>query len=526
MTRLEGIRAVFSSATLLSAALSLIVFSVASNLRFAACLIALLYAHELGHVLAAMALKVPVRRPPFFIPGLGAFVQLDQNIRAWDRVVICFAGPVAGGIAALGLKLLSTPGWASFAGPAAQFALTINLLNLMPFKPLDGGHIAVATGAISLIPALLLGIFVVLWFNSLLMKLIAVAGVVASYQAANREPEMEWLPRVGVFVLYLITLVLMIVAFGTGGMPSFDDQLRPTSLVWRVPEVLVPIFLLALAGAAAASSAIRLRSRKARVVLMTFGALPAYLLSKPLMVPAWFGLLGMVLGLDTEGWLRRYVLWLTAKDPEAAGMTASWAFDVLEDRGDESRAEQWLANVVGGAANPILTATTYSSLYVIGRRDRALAWAKQVGEGFDWPRGADPVTRNNIAWMLYQLGRPDDALPVARSAVDSDPRNANLLDTLGRILEARGDYEEAERVLRDSLGQRNDPYARVALAKALAGQGRYREALPEARSALARIKSRQRPDEPSPDVIRGWMVGWQAKAAEGTENPEACPPQG
>ncbi len=511
MTRLEGIRAVFSRATLLSAALSLAVFSVASNLRFAACLVALLYAHELGHVLAAMALEVPVRRPPFFVPGLGAFVQLDQNIRAWDRVVICFAGPVVGGLAALGLKLLSTPAWASFAGPAAQFALTINLLNLMPFKPLDGGHIATATGAISFVPALLLGLLILFRLDSLLMKVIAVAGIVASYQAANREPELEWLPRVGVFVLYLITLVLMIAAFGVGGMPSFDDQLRPTSLVWRMPEMLVPVFLLAVAGAAVASRATRVESRKVRVVLLTFGALPAYLLSKPLMIPGWFGLLGAAFGMDTREWLKRYVLWLAAKDPEAAGMIASWVFDVLLDRGNEAQAEQWLAEVVGGSGNPILTATTYSSLYVIGRRDRALVWAKQLGETFDWPREADPVTRNNLAWMLFQLGRLDDALPVARSALDADPRNANVLDTLGRILEACGQYEEAEKVLRTSLGQRKDPYTRVALAKALAGQGRYIEAVSEAREALARIGRSAKPDEPPSDVIRGWVDAWTAR---------------
>ena len=514
MTRLAGINAVFSRATLLSAAVSLVVFGLASNLRFAACLVALLYAHELGHIFAAMALKVPVRRPPFFVPGLGAFVQLDEKIRAWDRVVVSFGGPVVGGVAALALKVFAPPAWQSFAGPAAQFALTVNLFNLMPFKPLDGGHIATATGAISFLPALLLGILFFFRIPSLLVKLIVVVGLVAVYQAANQEPEMEWLPRLGVFVAHIVTLVLMIVAFAVGGMPSFDDQLKPSSLVWRLPELLVPVIFLAFAGTYAARGAMRVQSRASRVGLMALGALPAYLLSKPIMIPAWFGLLGVALGLGTEDWLVRYTSWMAGKDAGAAGIIAAWAFDVLQNRGDEPRAERLLQEVVGRASDPVMTVAAYSTLYVLGQRDRALAWVRQVGEPSEFPKEADPVTKNNLAWMLYLLGRPDDGLPFAQSAVESDPRNPALLDTLGRILEARQEYEQAEQTLRKALGLRRDPYTRVVLARALAGQGRYKEAVAEAGDAVARIKGKQPADEPSVDVIRGWLDDWRASVAQ------------
>ncbi|MDP2857171.1 MAG: hypothetical protein Q8P50_04240 [Bacillota bacterium] len=518
MTQLVGINALLSRATLLSAAVSLVVFSLASNLRFAACLVALLYAHELGHIFAAMALRVPVRRPPFFVPGLGAFVQLDEKIRAWDRVVVSFGGPVVGGAAALALKVLAPAAWGSFAGPAAQFALTINLFNLMPFKPLDGGHIATATGAISFLPALLLGILFFFRVPSLLVKLIVVVGLVASYQASSQEPELEWLPRLGVFVMHLITLVLMIVAFAVGGMPAFEDQLKSSSLVWRLPELLVPVILLAFAGTYAAQGAMRVKSRAARVALVAFGALPTYLLSKPIMVPAWFGLLGVALGLGTEDWLARYTMWVVGKDAGAAGMIAAWSYDVLQSRGDEPQAERRLQEVVGKANNPVLTVAAYSTLHILGQRDRALAWVTQVGEPFELPGEADAVTKNNLAWMLYLLGRPDEGLPFARSAVESDPRNPALLDTLGRILEARQEYGEAEETLRKSLVQRSDPYTRVVLARALAGQGRYKEAVSEAGDALTRIRDKQRDDEPPLDAIRGWLDDWRVREGQAAQS--------
>jgi Zn-dependent protease len=519
VTPLVGLKALFSRATLLSAVVSLLVFGVASNFRFAACLVALLYMHELGHIFAAMTVKVPVRRPPFFIPGLGAFVLLDENIRAWDRVIVSFGGPVVGGIAALVLKLAAPPGWRSFAAPAAQFALTINLFNLMPFKPLDGGHIAAATGAISFLPALLLGLVLFFRIPGLLVKMIVAVGLVAIYQASNQEPEMGWLPRLGVFVMHLITLALMVFAFAVGGMPAFDDQLKPSSLVWRVPELLVPVVLLAMAGPYAARRATKMNNRVARVALLAFAALPAYLLTKPIMIPAWFGLLGIAIGLDVRQWLARYALRVAGKDPLAAGMTAAWAYDVLEARGDDEGAERLLQEVLGQAGNLGVTAAAYSTLYILGQHDRALASVGQMDAPFELPPGTDPVVKNNLAWMLYLSGRPDAGLPLARSAVEKDPRNPALLDTLGRILEALEQYEEAEQALRKSLATGSDSYTRVALARALAGRGFYREAVSEGEAALAGTKGKQRDGEPAPEVVRGWIGEWREKAEGAGQGP-------
>lgn len=66
-------------------------------------------------------------------------------------------------------------------------------------------------------------------------------------------------------------------------------------------------------------------------------------------------------------------------------------------------------------------------------------------------QGDDPVALNNLAWVLAEdLGRPDEALPLAEQAVRLDPRSGEMLDTLGRIHYRRGNYAKAVELLREA----------------------------------------------------------------------------
>ncbi len=56
---------------------------------FSLWLMALLYVHELGHVVAARWRGLPVRRAPFFLPGFGAFVMVQPDKASpWDKVLV------------------------------------------------------------------------------------------------------------------------------------------------------------------------------------------------------------------------------------------------------------------------------------------------------------------------------------------------------------------------------------------------------------------------------------------------------
>lgn len=128
----------FALAALLSMLVSLGVYWVAWGWRFALGLVASIYVHELGH-LAALRLRGVPASAPMFVPGLGAFVRHRPLERPEDEARVALAGPLWGlgaAIAAYAVHLATgAPLWAGLA----QWGARLNLLNMIPVPPLDGG---------------------------------------------------------------------------------------------------------------------------------------------------------------------------------------------------------------------------------------------------------------------------------------------------------------------------------------------------------------------------------------------------
>jgi Zn-dependent protease len=107
---------------------------------FAAGFVVLLFIHEMGHVIQLRREGIKATAP-LFIPFLGAFVgmkQLPDNAAAEARVGL--AGPVLGSIGCLiPLALWLTTG--NVFWEALTFTgFLVNLFNLLPVLPLDGGR--------------------------------------------------------------------------------------------------------------------------------------------------------------------------------------------------------------------------------------------------------------------------------------------------------------------------------------------------------------------------------------------------
>lgn len=107
---------------------------------FAAGFVALLFIHEMGHVIQLRREGIKASAP-LFIPFMGAFVgmkQLPDNAAAEARVGL--AGPVLGSIGCLiPLGLYEATG-NDFWKALAFTGFFLNLFNLLPVLPLDGGR--------------------------------------------------------------------------------------------------------------------------------------------------------------------------------------------------------------------------------------------------------------------------------------------------------------------------------------------------------------------------------------------------
>jgi Zn-dependent protease len=143
---------------------------------FGVGIVGLLFFHELGHVLALRRQGVPASAP-LFIPFLGAVIgmkQMPEN--AWREAEVALAGPVLGSLAAAVVWAAAAYEHSQFLTALAFVGFFLNLFNLIPVVPLDGGRaVAALHPALWLVGLVGLVALMVVW-PSPILPLIAVMG--------------------------------------------------------------------------------------------------------------------------------------------------------------------------------------------------------------------------------------------------------------------------------------------------------------------------------------------------------------
>jgi Zn-dependent protease len=117
------------------------VYSVLLSWEFALLILVSIGIHEMGHLWAMRKMGMETKGF-YFIPLLGGAAVPEEDFPShWAEAFIAAMGPVVGMIPGFftGVLYLQT-GTAFFSAATAWIAL-INLVNLLPVKPLDGGRI-------------------------------------------------------------------------------------------------------------------------------------------------------------------------------------------------------------------------------------------------------------------------------------------------------------------------------------------------------------------------------------------------
>jgi Zn-dependent protease len=111
---------------------------------FALGLVGLLFVHEMGHVLEARRQGLPVS-VPIFIPFMGAMITMkEMPHNAWREARLAIAGPIVGSLGALVLYAFGVAYDSHNLKALAFLGFFLNLFNLLPVIPLDGGRITAA----------------------------------------------------------------------------------------------------------------------------------------------------------------------------------------------------------------------------------------------------------------------------------------------------------------------------------------------------------------------------------------------
>jgi len=122
-------------------AISVVAYSFVFGWWYAVGFVLLILVHEMGHYIAARqrGLNVGV---PTFIPFVGAWIALkEQPMNAETEAYVGFAGPLVGTVGALICYFLARYYDNSLLLALSYAGFFINLFNLIPLSPFDGGRI-------------------------------------------------------------------------------------------------------------------------------------------------------------------------------------------------------------------------------------------------------------------------------------------------------------------------------------------------------------------------------------------------
>jgi Zn-dependent protease len=121
--------------------ISLVAYSFVFGWKYAAGFVVLLFVHEMGHYIAARQRGLAVGLPTF-IPFVGAWVNLkDLPHDAETEAYVGLGGPLLGTLGAIAVYFAARDSGSNWVLAVAYSGFFLNLFNLIPISPFDGGRI-------------------------------------------------------------------------------------------------------------------------------------------------------------------------------------------------------------------------------------------------------------------------------------------------------------------------------------------------------------------------------------------------
>ncbi len=258
--------------TAVTMSLSAILYGFAfGSWYFAIGIVLLLLVHEYGHVVA-MWKKGIKASAPVFIPFLGAAIFAEIPDNKDDEAYIGYGGPLigtAGAIACIAVAFTFPSGsfWSTLLHILGNVGLFINLFNLIPARPLDGGRILHPIGGGVVYCGFALLLILALVVHDLMFVLIALFAVdnMPVRRFVTRMLYGMWWVALGINLLFLYqgwisySLLFLIFAFATTSFylawdvrnkplpPAVIDP-EPVSLGIKIKWLTCYVLLLAFIG--------------------------------------------------------------------------------------------------------------------------------------------------------------------------------------------------------------------------------------------------------------------------------------
>lgn len=166
------------ASTFISMFLMIFIYAQMYGWSFGIGFVLLLFVHEMGHYLTAKYLNLDVS-VPIFIPFVGALINMkEQPNNAVTEAKMAIGGPILGSIGAFACFISYYIFNQDFLLALAYVGFMLNLFNLIPLHPLDGGRTVSAISPKLWLIGIPVGVVAIFKFFNPILILILILGVI------------------------------------------------------------------------------------------------------------------------------------------------------------------------------------------------------------------------------------------------------------------------------------------------------------------------------------------------------------
>ena len=212
--------------TLATMLLSTAMYAAGWGWPFAAGFVLLIFVHELGHAIVLKHEGIPAGAP-VFIPFLGAFIAMKGRPRdAYVEAKVAIGGPVLGSLAAWAVLAAGLALGKPFLVTLGHTGIMLNLFNLIPVSPLDGGRIAGVFTRGFWIAGYALGIVALVVTRSPILLIVLLVGLFTLWQRWRHPvPGYDQVPggkRLAMGLAFAVLVLALVLTLPLGMRPHPD----------------------------------------------------------------------------------------------------------------------------------------------------------------------------------------------------------------------------------------------------------------------------------------------------------------
>lgn len=197
--------------TLLSMAFMIAVYTWTWGLPFAFGMVIMIYLHEMGHVYVIRRYGIKATAP-IFIPFVGALIGMkEMPKKAWDEAMVGFGGPLGGGLASFATMGMAMYFHSQILQCIAYVGFILNLFNMLPMRPMDGGRIIQAVSPWIHVLGCVAGLGLTFVIKSPILGIMTFLGFAEIFPLFRMERQKDVAPwhRVVVGIAYLVTIAAL-----------------------------------------------------------------------------------------------------------------------------------------------------------------------------------------------------------------------------------------------------------------------------------------------------------------------------